>query len=375
MTIPTQAKELRSLVKSDGTLNLSIEQFPVPVPKAHEVVVRIEATSINPSDMGVVLGFSGLGQEAIVGTTAAPKTPIRIPEPYFPFYKGRLDKSLPAGNEGAGLVVAAGADAQHLLGKVVALFGANAFAQYRCLPAASCMPMNEGTTPRQAAAACVNPLTVLGMVETMRMENHTALINTAAASNLGQMLIKVCKDDGIPLINIVRKEKQVDFLKSIGATHVCNSSSDSFSEDLVNAIVETGATLAFDAIGGGKMVSQILAAMEQAEQRKMKTYSLYGSTTHKQVYIYGGLSPEPTVLRRSYGMFWSVGGWLITPIIQRVGPEKFAQMRQRVADEITTTFKSHFHEVISLEQAIEPDMICAYAKSASGEKYLIDPFL
>ena len=374
ISYPSSGKELRTLVTEDGILKLSIEDFPITEPKAHEVIVKIEATAINPSDVGVVIGFPALGNVDVFGTNAAPKIP-KIPAPFLPAYKGRFGMNLPAGNEGAGRVIAAGVDAQHLMGKVVALFGMSSYAQYRCVPAAACMPMNEGTTPRQAAAACVNPLTVLAMIETMKMENHTAMINTAAASNLGQMLVKACADDGIPLVNIVRKQEQVDLLKSIGAKYVCNSSAPTFSEDLLEAIVETGATLGFDAIGGGEMVDHILAAMEKAEQKKATAFSRYGSTTHKQVYIYGGLTHKPTVLKRSYGMFWGVGGWLVTPIIQRVGPEKFTEMKKRVADEITTTFKSEFYKEISLEEAIMPDTICAYAKQQSGRKYLINPTL
>lgn len=370
---PSKGKELRTLVTEDGTLKLAIEEFPIPEPKAHEVIVKIEATAINPSDVGVVIGFPALGSIDVFGTNATPKNPVKIPASFLPAYKGRFGMNLPAGNEGAGRVIAAGADAQHLMGKVVALFGMSSYAEYRCVPAQACMPMNEGTTPRQAAAACVNPLTVLAMIETMKMENHTAMINTAAASNLGQMLVKACADDGIPLVNIVRKEAQVDLLKSIGAKYVCNSSAPTFSQDLLNAIVETGATLGFDAIGGGEMVNHILDAMEKAEQKKATAFSRYGSTTHKQVYIYGGLTHKPTVLKRSYGMFWGVGGWLVTPIIQRVGPEKFTEMKKRVADEITTTFKSEFYKEISLEEAIMPDTICAYAKQQSGRKYLINP--
>jgi len=371
--VPIKAKELRTTVNKDGQLHLTIEEFPVPKPKAHEVVVRIKATAINPSDVAVVLGFSALGRPEHVGTNANPKKPIEIPKPLLGMYGGRLDMPLPAGNEGAGVVVDAGADAQHLIGKVVALFGASTYAQYRCVPAAACMPMNEGTTPKEAAASCVNPLTVLAMIETMKMEGHTAMINTAAASNLGQMLVKACASDGIPLINIVRKRAQVDLLKSIGAKYVLNSSEPGFFVSLVAAIVETGATLGFDAIGGGEMVNTILSAMEKAAQKKATAYSRYGSTTHKQVYIYGGLSHQPTTLSRSYGMYWGVGGWLVTPIIQRVGPEKFGAMKKRVADEIKTTFKSEFYKEVTLEEAIEPDTICAYAKQESGKKYLIRP--
>ena len=373
--LPSKGKELRTLVKNNGTLNLSIQEFPIPQPKATEIVVRIEATTINPSDVAMLLGFPSLGNASMVGTNETPKLPIQIPAAYMSAYEGRIDTPMPAGNEGAGVVVAAGADVQHLMGRVVALFGMSSYAQYRCVPAAAVMVMNEGTTPKQAAASCVNPFTVLAMVETMKMEKHTAMINTAAASNLGQMLVKVCKEDGIPLVNIVRREAQVKLLKSIGAEYVCNSSLPTFKADLLEAIAATGATLAFECIGGGDMAHHILEAMEQALIRKATTYSRYGSTTHKQVYIYGGLSPQPTPLRRNYGMFWSVGGWLVTPIIQKVGGEKFQEMKQRIADGITTTFKSELYKEISLEEAIQPDMICAYAKAESGKKYYINPML
>ncbi len=371
----TISKEIRSLVKEDGTLTLSIEEFPVPTPKDHEVVVRIEATAVNPSDVAVLLGLPSLGNPSILGTTAQPKKPIRLPEQVMPAYHGRIGKPLPAGNEGAGVVVAAGKDVGHLMGKVVALFGMSSYAQYRCVPAAAVMQMNSGTSPLQAAASCVNPFTVLSMIETMRMENHSAMINTAAASNLGQMLVKACKEDGIPLINVVRKESQVKLLESIGADYVCNSSLPNFKEQLVEAIADTGATLAFECIGGGDMTQILLESMEKALLRKATTYSRYGSTTHKQVYIYGGLSPKPTTLNRNYGMAWGVGGWLVTPIIQKVGGEGFNKMKKRIAEGIHTTFKSEFFREISLEEAIQPDIICAYAKAASGEKYYINPML
>lgn len=369
--LPKTGKELRSLVTEDGALNLSIGDFMIPKPKAHEVVVKIGAASINPSDVAVVLGFPALGVPQIFGTNAEPKEP-QIPAAYLAAYGGRFGMKLPGGNEGGGVVVAAGSDSEHLMGKTVALFGCNSFAEYRCVPTAACMVMNDGTTAKQAAASCVNPLTVLGMIATMEMEGHTAMINTAAASKLGQMLVKACKDDGIPLVSIVRKPEQVELLKSIGATHVCNSSLPTFEDDLVAAISETGATLAFDAIGGGDMPNQLLTAMEKALLAKATGYSRYGNTTKKQVYIYGGLSMEPTTLRRSYGMFWNVGGWLVTPILQQVGPEKLAQMKQRVADEIGTTFKTEFYKEISLAQLIEPDFITAYAKAESGKKYVVD---
>jgi len=367
-------KELRSKLTSQGILQLTVDQKEVREPAAHEVVVEIQAAPMNPSDVGVLFGLSNMITAEFIGTTAEPKT-IQYPPALTQYFKGRWDASLPAGNEGAGIVVKAGADAQHLMGKVVALFGANCFSKYRTVPAQACVVMNEGTTPKDAAASCVNPFTVLGMVETMKMEGHTAIINTAAASNLGQMLVKVCASDGVPLINIVRKQAQVDLLKSIGAKYVLNSSEDSFRADLVSAITETGATLAFDAIGGGDMASEILAAMERSILSKSDSYSVYGSTTRKQVYIYGGLSQKPTILNRSFGMYWSVGGWLVSPIIQKIGGEGFQKMKKRVADEIHTTFKSEFHKEISMQEACEPDHIVEYVKATSGKKYLVNPQL
>ena len=367
-------KEIRSTLTDEGVLTLDVVESPIPEPAAHEVVVEIHAAPINPSDVGVLFGLSNMINAALVGTTAEPKT-IQYPGPLVPHFKGRWNKPLPSGNEGSGIVVKAGTDAQQLMGKVVSLFGGNSFAKYRCVPAQSVMVMNEGTTPRDAAASCVNPFTALGMVATMKMENHSAIINTAAASNLGQMLVRVCKDDGVPLINIVRKQEQVDLLKSIGAQYVLNSTDDHFKEDLVAAISETGATLAFECIGGGTMAGQILEAMEKAILAKSDTYSVYGSTTVKQVYIYGGLDQGPTVLNRSFGLYWNVAGWLVTPVIQKMGAEGFMTMRQRVADEIHTTFKSEFHKIISLEEACEPDNIVEYVKASSGKKFMINPQL
>jgi NADPH2:quinone reductase len=236
--------------------------------------------------------------------------------------------------------------------------------------------MDEDTTPAEAASSFVNPLTALCFVETMKMENHTALVHTAAASNLGQMLVKICKDDGIPLVNIVRKSEQVELLKNLGAEYVINTSDESFMGDLVNALVATGATLGFDATGGGnngELPGQILSAMEIAANKTAKEYSRYGSDTYKQVYIYGGLDQSPTVLKRAYGMSWGLGGWLLTPMIGRIGMEKFGQMRMRVAKEIKTTFASSYAEEISFEEMLQPEIIKSYAKQATGKKYLVNP--
>jgi len=288
---------------------------------------------------------------------------------------GRVDQSMPVGNEGAGIVIAAGASeaAQALLGKTVAMIGGAMYAQYRCLKAADCLALPAGTSPAEGASSFINPLTSLGMVETMRREGHSALVHTAAASNLGQMLNRLCLKDGIALVNIIRHPEQEEILRAIGARHVCNSAAPNFIEDLTRALVETGATLAFDAIGGGKLAGQILTGMEAAANMKAKTYSRYGSTVHKQVYIYGGLDTRPTELNRSFGMAWGIGGWLLFPFLQKIGPAEAQKLRQRVAAEITTTFASRYTRVVSLQEALQLEAIAAYAKRATGEKYLIAP--
>jgi len=290
--------------------------------------------------------------------------------------KPRIDKSMKVGNEGGGVIVDAGKNAKNLIGKTVGVAGGAMYSQYRCLPAMSCLVMNEGTTSAEAASSFVNPLTALGFTETMKLENHSALVHTAAASNLGQMLVKICLADDIPLVNIVRKEEHVELLKNLGAKHICNTSDENFMKNLIDCLVETGATLGFDATGGGnegKLAGQILSAMEVAANKNATEYSRYGSDTYKQVYIYGGLDPTPTVLNRSFGLSWGLGGWLLTPFIGRVGMEKFQEMRDRVAKEITTTFASSYTKEVSLEEMLEPDAIKTYAKQATGTKFLVTP--
>jgi hypothetical protein len=288
---------------------------------------------------------------------------------------GRVDQSLPVGNEGAGVVVAGGTSdaAQKLVGKTVAILGGAMYSQYRVIKAAQCLLLPPGTTPAEGASCFVNPLTAIGMVETMKLEGHKALVHTAAASNLGQMLSKLCNKDSIGLVNIVRKPEQVKLLKSIGAVHVVDSSQPSFMDDLTNALVATGATLAFDATGGGKLAGQILTCMEIAANKTAKEYSRYGSTTHKQVYIYGGLDRSPTEFNRNFGMAWGIGGWLLTPFLQKIGPVEAQKLRERVASEIKTTFASKYTKVVSLPEALALAEIAVYGKQATGEKYLIDP--
>ena len=331
MSLPATYRQMLSTVSEDGELRMELSEQPTPTPGDEEVVVQIEATPINPSDHGVMFGWASMGECASSGEgddiiLTAPVSPQGMG-----VMKARIGQSLPVGNEGAGTVVAAGSGemAQALMGKRVAVMGGGMYAHYRCLPAAMCLPLKPEHTAKDGASSFVNPLTALSMLETMRMEGHTALVHTAAASNLGQMLNRICKDDGVELVNIVRREEQVEMLREMGAKHVCNSSSETFAADLTDAIHETGATLAFDATGGGDLASNILSAMEAAAARTPGAYSIYGSVAHKQVYLYGGLDVSPTVLSRGYGMAWGVGGWLLPNFLGKAGPEVADRLRKR----------------------------------------------
>lgn len=369
------ALELRSEIKKEGKLELSLAEVPIPEPAEDEVLVRVEASPINPSDLGLLFGMADMTTAVVSGTEDLPIVTADVPENIMRAMAPRIDQSLAVGNEGAGVVVRAGASeiAQELMGKTVAILGGSMYSQYRCIKAKQCLLMHEGVTPGQGASCFVNPLTALGMVETMRLEGYTALVHTAAASNLGQMLNKICVKDGVDLVNIVRKQEHVDLLKGIGAKYVCNSSDESFMEDLVEALVATGAMLAFDATGGGKLAGQILSAMEIAANKTAKEYSRYGSTTHKQVYIYGGLDRSPTTFNRAFGMAWGIGGWLLTPFLVKIGQEEAEKLRQRVAAEVNTTFASSYTKEVSLVEALSLDAIAVYGQQATGEKYLINP--
>jgi len=373
--LPNTMRQLRSLVTADGTLELSIADVEMPTPQPHEVLVRIEAAPINPSDLGLLIATADLDTAKATGTADNPVVTAEIPAQTLRGLAGRTGQSMPVGNEGAGTVVAAGSDpeAQALMGKVVAIIGGAMYAEYRCVAAGFALELPDGTHPSQAASCFVNPLTALGMVETMRMEGHTALVHTAAASNLGQMLQKICLADGVPLVNIVRKPEQEELLRGIGATHVCNMSLPTFMDDLTAALIDTGATLAFDAIGGGKHVGQILACMEAAANASATEYSRYGSTVHKQVYIYGGLDRSPTELVRNFGMAWGIGGWLLTPFLGKIGLEGIVRLRSRVVAELTTTFASHYTDEVSLAGALDLDALKTYAKQATGQKFLVTP--
>ena len=367
--------QLRSLIKKSGELEISLLDVATPEPGPDEVVVRVEATPINPSDLGLLVGAADMSTAKASGSKEHPVITAKVPEAGMRAMAARLDDSMPVGNEGAGVVIKTGSSdaAKALMGKTVAMIGGAMYAQYRCLKVNECLPLPAGTTSAEGASCFVNPLTALGMTETMRREGHKALVHTAAASNLGQMLNKICLKDGIPLVNIVRSEEQAGILRRIGARHVVDSTSPSFIDDLTKALAETGATLAFDAIGGGKLAGQILGCMETAINKNAKVYSRYGSNVHKQVYVYGSLDTRPVEINRAFGMAWGVGGWLLFPFLMKIGPVDGKRLRERVVDELKTTFASHYTKLVSLQEALDLANIAIYNKRSTGEKFLINP--
>ncbi|NND82336.1 MAG: NADH oxidase [Gammaproteobacteria bacterium] len=365
--------QLMSTITREGQLQLATHQSELPGPGEGQVLIRIEAAPINPSDMWPLFGPADLRAAEVSSSDSGASLTAPVDASFLPMVHARLDQTLPVGNEGAGVVIEAGAGAEHLIGKTVSLSHGASYAQFACVPAQLCLVHNEGTTPAQAASSFVNPLTALGMVETMRLEGHTALVHTAAASNLGQMLNKICLADGVDLINIVRSAEQVELLQSQGAKIVLDSSTADFKQQLFGALDTTGATLAFDAVGGGQLASDILAVMEQVLSKDASGLNTYGSEAHKQVYLYGMLDTGPTVLNRSYGMSWGVGGWLLPRFLQRIGLQRAGELQQRVADEITTTFASHFTDELSLTEMLEPANIGRYVAKKTGEKFLVNP--
>lgn len=374
-TVPSTMRQLRSLVTADGTLELSILEVDTPQPTGSEVLVQMEAAPINPSDLGLLLAAADVTRASASGTAEHPVVTAPIAAEAMAGLAARVGESMAVGNEGCGVVVAAGdaPDAQALIGRRVALVGGATYAEYRAVGTMFCIVLPDDATPQQGASCFVNPLTALGMVETMRLEGHTALVHTAAASNLGQMLNRLCLADGVSLVNIVRRPEQAALLREQGAVHVCDTSSTSFVDDLTAALAATGATLAFDAIGGGPLAGQILSAMEVAINSTATSYSRYGSDVHKQVYIYGGLDRGPTQFSRTFGMAWGIGGWLLTPFLGRIGLEGMLRLRERVAAELTTTFASHYTDEITLAAVLDPAVMAAYARQATGQKFLIRP--
>lgn len=368
--LPSRSLQLTSTLGAAGELELHLAEVPVPTPRPDEVLVQIEATPVNPSDLGVLLGPAdpARARRADARRTIIPLSPAALAAA-----SRRVGRVLTIGNEGAGLVVAAGAQAQGLLGRRVAVLGGGMYAQHRLAKAIECLVLPDGTSAAEGAAAFVNPLTALAMLETMRLEGHTALVHTAAASNLGQMLVKLCQEDQVPLVNVVRRPEQAELLRGLGARHVCDSSAPGFEDELRAAVAETGATLAFDAIGGGRIASQILAAIEAAAAGRMTEFSVYGSTEPKQVYIYGALDHGPTELKRDFGFSWNIGGWLMPPILRRIGLARTMELRERVLAGLKTTFASHYSREIALADLLDPEVLAACTRKGTGEKVLINP--
>lgn len=365
--------ELRSEVTNGGELKLYLAPVTVGPPGEGEVVVEVQAAPINPSDLGLLLGPADPAQLVAGSNDHGPTLTGPIAADRLGAMKTRLDKALPVGNEAAGKVVAAGPGAEALLGKTVGMLGGAMYTQYRQLKARDCVPLPDDATATDGASMFVNPLTALAFTEVMKRDGFKGIVHTAAASNLGQMLNRICLADGIPLVNIVRKAEQVELLRSQGATHVVDQSADDYRAKLEDALADTGATLAFDAVGGGKNVNDILMAMEAAANRNAKEYSRYGSDTFKQAYIYGALDMSPTFLGRGLGFSWSVSGFLLTPFLSSAGMEKVIAMRTRVAKEIKTTFASTYTGTLSLAEALDPANVATYNRKATGEKFLIDP--
>ncbi len=375
MSLPKTYLQMLSTVTEDGELRLELVEKEMPTPKPDQIILKVEATPINPSDHGVMFGWTDMSKASSSGSGNSTVLSAPVSSHGMKVMKGRLGQALPVGNEGAGTVVAAGDSdyAQSLLGKKIAAMGGGMYGQYRAVNAMMCLPLKEEHSAKDGASCFVNPLTALCFLETMRLEGHSAIVHTAAASNLGQMLNRICQADDVDIVNIVRRQEQVDLLKSMGAKYIVNSSDDSFMADLTDAIHTTGATLGFDATGGGKLASDILMAMEGAAARTPGAYSIYGSVAHKQVYLYGGLDTSPTLLTRGYGMAWGVGGWLLPNFLAKAGMDVAARLRTRVADELTTTFASHYTDEISLAEALDADVMMRYNAKKTGEKFLIRP--
>ncbi len=373
--LPKTYLQMMSTVTEDAELRLELVEKELKMPKSDQILIKVEATPINPSDHGVMFGWTDMSKATSSGSGNDIVLSAPVSGHGMKIMKGRINQPQQVGNEGAGVVVAAGDSdyAQSLMGKRVAAMGGGMYGEYRLVNAMMVLPLKDEHTAKEGASCFVNPLTALCFLETMRLEDHKAIVHTAAASNLGQMLNRICQADGVDLINIVRREEQVDMLKSMGAKYIVNSSSDSYMPDLIDAIHETGATLGFDATGGGQLASDILTAMEQAAARTPGAYSIYGSVAHKQVYLYGGLDVSPTILSRGYGMAWGVGGWLLPNFLAKAGMETAMRLRKRVADELTTTFASHYTDEITLSEALNADVMKRYNAKKTGEKFLIVP--
>jgi NADPH:quinone reductase-like Zn-dependent oxidoreductase len=359
---------------ADGSLMLAIAEVPVAQPAGSEVVIALEAVPVNPSDLMTMLATAGPAN----ARRENGEVMLRVEPKPLEARKRRIGQPLAVGLTGAGTVIAAGEQAEDLIGRRVSAISMTrgSFGEYLTLDRAACAPLPDAVSCRDAADVFCNPMTVMAMVEEVKLAGQRAMIHTAAASNLGQMLVRVCAEDGIELVNVVRRAEQADLLRGMGARYVVNSTEPTFAKDLAAAVCATGATIAFDAIGGGDMAGTLHRAMEEAEAAKMPAYSPYGSPTPKHVHIYGYLDRSPTVLDvDAYGMQWNVGLWFQGATLAKVSQERVGALLGRVIAGLNGPFASHFAHVVSLDQMLDPEVMAGYARQATGEKYLIDPRL
>jgi NADPH:quinone reductase len=372
-TLPTSGRALRSLISANGHFSLFLEEVETGPLAPGELLVAIEAAPVNPSDIGAMLGPADLASLRCEGEGETRLLVGIVPEGALPSVQGRLGQAMPVGLEGAGTVIAASGEHAHLVGRKVGCFGGGMYSQFRRLGRKDCIVLPENVSAREGASCFVNPQTALGMIMDMRRGGHSALVHTAAASNLGQMLNRICQEDGIGLVNIVRSGKQEALLRDQGAQWVCNSQATDFGDRLTDAIGATGATVAFDAVGGGTLAGEILAAMERAVSRSGSEFSRYGSATLKQVHIYGGLDRSPTVIDRSFGMAWTAGGWLLLTFLETMTPDELAAMRDRIAAGLKTIFASSYEKTLALTDLLVPDTIRRLSARGTGCKGLIAP--
>ena len=366
-------RQMQSCLHDNGTIECALREVDVVDPEPHEVLVKVEAAPINPSDLGLMFGAADLSSLREIERDGRVSILLDVPPARMRAMGPRVGQWIGVGNEGSGRVVAAGSSeaSQIMLGKRVGMFGGEMYSEYRCLPVSKCMMFPDSISSEQAASCFVNPMTAMGFMETREMEGQSGIVHTAAASNLGQMLVRLCQADDIPLVNIVRSEEQVKLLRGMGVEGALNSRDKQFMSQLIEALSATEATLAFDAIGGGKLINRILTAMEIAAVSKRSQWSPYGSDQHKQIYVYGQLDLGPTELTRGFGWVWSVGGWLLNPFMNRAGPERVMRMKKRVVEEIGTTFASHYSLRIPLSESLSSMAVAAYSARKTGQKALL----
>lgn len=366
-------KRILSTLHEDATVTVEIASFTLPEPVKGQIVVQVEAAPINPSDTALMFAAADMGNAEF----SDGKVVARAPDGIARSMQARQGTALQIGNECAGLVVAAGEDpaARALVGKRVACTTGTGFATHTVAEASMAMVLDDGMTAKQAASAFVNPMTALGFVETMKREGFTGIVHTAAASNLGQMLVKICQADNIPLVNIVRNAEQAALLKSLGAEHVLNSTEPGFMKRLVDAISQTGAMLAFDPVRGGTLANQIIVAMEHAAKRANPDapFTIYGSNVVKKLYVYGALDLSPMTMNLGTDFAWQMGGWLLPNFLQSAGLEVMGRMRMRIQAELSKTFSSHYKAEIGIAEMLTPDVVRQYTANKTGEKYLLLP--